>query len=45
MGYSALIIDDEPIIRMDLADQLASAGFQVLGEAGDGYDAVDLARR
>ena len=45
MGYSALIIDDEPIIRMDLADQLASAGFQVLGEAGDGYDAVGLARR
>ena len=45
MGYSALIIDDEPIIRMDLADQLASAGFSVLGEAGDGYDAVDLARR
>ena len=45
MGYTALIIDDEPIIRMDLADQLTSAGFEVVGEAGDGFDAVDLCRR
>ena len=45
MGYTALIIDDEPIIRMDLADQLTEGGFRVVGEAGDGFDAVNLARR
>ena len=45
MGYTALIVDDEPIIRMDLADQLREVGIQVVAEAGDGFDAVDLARR
>ncbi len=45
MGYTALIVDDEPIIRMDLADQLGEVGIQVVAEAGDGFDAVDLARR
>lgn len=45
MGYTALIVDDEPIIRMDLADQLCEVGIQVVAEAGDGFDAVDLARR
>ena len=45
MGYTALIVDDEPIIRMDLADQLNEVGIRVVAEAGDGFDAVDLARR
>lgn len=36
-----LIVEDEPIIRIDLADFLTDAGFQVL-EAGDADEAIDL---
>ena len=39
---TAVIVDDEPVTRMDLADMLEEAGFRVAGEAGDGFDAVDL---
>ena len=37
-----VIVDDEPIIRMDLREILESRGYQVVGEAADGFDAVDL---
>lgn len=39
-----LIADDEPIIRLDLRQMLESLGYEVVGEAGDGQAAVDLAR-
>lgn len=39
---TVVIVDDEPVTRMDLADMLEEAGFQVAGEAGDGFDAVEL---
>jgi response regulator NasT len=39
-----LIADDEPIIRLDLRQMLESLGYEVVGEAGDGKVAVDLAR-
>ena len=39
---TAVIVDDEPVTRMDLADMLEEAGFRVAGEAGDGFDAVEL---
>ena len=39
-----LIADDEPIIRLDLRKTLENMGHQVVGEAGDGTKAVDLAR-
>lgn len=39
-----LIADDEPIIRLDLRQMLESLGYEVVGEAGDGKEAVDLAR-
>ena len=39
-----LIADDEPIIRLDLRQMLESLGYDVVGEAGDGQAAVDLAR-
>lgn len=45
MPYTVVIADDEPIIRMDLADMLAAAGLAVLGQAADGFDAVELARQ
>lgn len=36
--------DDEPLIRMDLRETLAGLGYEVVGEAGDGSQAVKLAR-
>ena len=39
-----VIVDDEPIIRMDLREILESRGYQVVGEAADGFDAVELCR-
>jgi len=39
-----VIADDEPIIRLDLRKTLENMGHQVIGEAGDGARAVDLAR-
>ncbi|MGE5689017.1 MAG: ANTAR domain-containing response regulator [Pseudomonadota bacterium] len=39
-----LIAEDETIIRLDLRDLLERAGFDVVGEAKDGEEAVALAR-
>ena len=39
-----LIVDDEAIIRMDLREMLNEMGHEVVGEAGDGEQAVSLAR-
>lgn len=37
-----LIVDDESLIRMDLRDQLESAGYEVVGEGRNGVDALRL---
>ncbi len=37
-----LITDDDPIIRLDIRITLENAGYQVVGEAGDGIEAVKL---
>jgi response regulator NasT len=39
-----LIADDESIIRMDLREMLTGLGYLVVGEAGDGVTAVNVAR-
>ena len=39
-----LIADDDPLIRMDLAEMLTEEGFEVVGQVGDGERAVELAR-
>jgi len=39
-----MIGDDESIIRMDLREMLTNLGYLVVGEAGDGRSAVNLAR-
>ena len=39
-----IIADDESIIRMDLKEMLSQLGYLVVGEAGDGLSAVNLAR-
>ena len=44
MKRSVVIADDEPITRMDLADMLHELGFAVVGEAADGFDAIELCR-
>lgn len=41
---TVVIVDDEPITRMDLSDMLQELGFQVEGEAADGFDAIELCR-
>jgi two-component system, response regulator PdtaR len=38
-----LIAEDEALIRLDLAEMLREEGYDVVGEAGDGQEAVDLA--
>ena len=40
-----LIGDDDPIIRMDLKQMLNEAGYDVVAEAEDGSQAVELARQ
>lgn len=37
-----LIVDDESLIRMDLRDQLESAGHEVVGEGRNGVEALQL---
>ena len=39
-----LIAEDETIVRLDLRSLLSSRGFEVVGEAHDGEEAVALAR-
>lgn len=39
-----LVVDDHPLFRMGLSLALTAEGFEVVGEAGDGEQAVQLAR-
>ncbi len=39
-----LVAEDEAIIRLDLAEMLREAGYDVVGQAGDGEQAVEMAR-
>ena len=41
---TVIIVDDEPITRMDLSDMLQELDFHVVGEAADGFDAIELCR-
>jgi response regulator NasT len=38
-----LVAEDEALIRLDLVEMLREEGYQVVGEAGDGEEAVRLA--
>lgn len=42
---TAIVVDDEPITRLDLSQLLGELGFAVVGEAADGFDAIELCRR
>jgi response regulator NasT len=43
--HRVLIAEDEALIRLDLAEMLREEGYEVVGEAGDGQEAVELAER
>ncbi|WP_026894194.1 ANTAR domain-containing response regulator [Clostridiisalibacter paucivorans] len=45
MKYRIVVADDEPITRMDLSEILKEEGYNVVGEASDGFDAVELCRK
>ena len=40
---TVVIAEDETLIRMDLAEMLTDEGYDVVGQAGDGAKAVELA--
>lgn len=40
-----LVAEDEALIRLDLAEMLREEGYDVVGEAGDGQEAVDMAEK
>jgi response regulator NasT len=40
---SVVIAEDETLIRMDLAEMLTDEGYDVVGQAGDGARAIELA--
>jgi DNA-binding NarL/FixJ family response regulator len=44
MAPRVLLVDDHPLTREGLAALLGGHGFDVVGQAGDGRDAIDLAR-
>ncbi len=44
MKKRIVIADDEPITRMDFSELLKEAGYDVVGEASDGFDAAKLCR-
>ncbi len=43
--WRIIIADDESLIRLDLREMLTHLGYDVIGEAGDGRSAMELARR
>ena len=42
-GRRVVVAEDEALIRLDVVETLVEAGFDVVGEAGDGEKAVELA--
>jgi response regulator NasT len=45
MTNTIVIADDEPITMMDIKEILIEAKYNVVGEAPDGFDAVELCRK
>ncbi len=42
-GLRILVAEDEALIRLDLAEMLTEAGYQVVGQASNGEQAVEMA--
>ncbi|MCG8485627.1 MAG: response regulator [Clostridia bacterium] len=45
MRRKIVIADDEPITRINLAEMLEDADYSVVGQAVDGFDAVELCKK
>lgn len=45
MGIRVLLADDHPLFRDGVAALLRTRGFDVVGEAGDGVEALEMARQ
>jgi response regulator NasT len=45
MPRTVVIAEDETLIRMDLAEMLTDEGYDVVGQAGDGAKAIELAEQ
>lgn len=43
-GRKVVVTEDEALIRLDIVESLKSAGYDVVGEAANGQEAIDLAR-
>ena len=43
-GLRVVVAEDEALIRLDLVEMLREEGYEVVGEAGNGEEAVRLAR-
>ena len=41
---TVVIVDDEPIVRMDLREMLEARGYEVLAEAKDGFSAISVCK-
>ncbi len=41
---TVIVVDDEPITRLDISQMVEELGLQVVAEAADGFDAVELCR-
>ena len=42
--YRIVVAEDETLIRMDLVEMLTEAGYQVVGQAVNGQEAIELAK-
>lgn len=45
MEKKILLVDDEPLIRMDVKDTLEDRGYNIIGEACDGFEAVEMCKK
>ncbi|WP_232698521.1 ANTAR domain-containing response regulator [Brevibacillus daliensis] len=45
MNRRIVIVDDEPITRMDIREMLQEANYDVVGEASDGFEAIELCKK
>ncbi len=44
-GRKVVVAEDEALIRLDIVESLKSAGYDVVGEAANGQEAIDLTRQ
>lgn len=44
MKRTVVIVDDEPITRMDTREILEANGYDVVGEASDGFEAIEVCK-